>query len=207
MNHTEGDGEMVFFGLGNPGTEYHDSKHNLGFQAIDQFVITHRKEILESRFLPMLYHYWSCKDRFGNAYLLIKPLTYMNNSGEAYRRAQKQFGYADGESVIIYDDVALPLGAVRIRARGSDGGHKGIRSILGVAGSQEIARIRIGIGPKPNEMDLSDYVLRPLRASERSVIAETIDVVTDAMERLTYERVEIVMNQINRLSKEKYGSL
>ncbi|HPX97743.1 MAG TPA: hypothetical protein PLO74_06315, partial [Thermotogota bacterium] len=112
---------MVFFGLGNPGTEYHDSKHNLGFQAIDQFVITHRKEILESRFLPMLYHYWSCKDRFGNAYLLIKPLTYMNNSGEAYRRAQKQFGYADGESVIIYDDVALPLGAVRIRARGSDG--------------------------------------------------------------------------------------
>ena len=198
---------MVFFGLGNPGTEYHDSKHNLGFQAIDQFVITHRKEIMESRFLPMLYHYWSCKDRFGNGYLLVKPLTYMNNSGEAYRHAQKRFGYSGKESVIIYDDVALPLGAVRIRAKGSDGGHKGIRSILGVAGTDEIARIRIGIGPKPSAMDLSDYVLRPLKASERSVIAETIDNVTEAMEQLTYDRLEIVMNQINRFSKEKYGSL
>jgi len=78
---------------------------------------------------------------------------------------------------------------------------------LSVTGSDEIARIRIGIGPKPPAMDLSDYVLRPLKITERSIINETIDTVADAIERLTYERVETVMNQINRFSREKYGSL
>jgi PTH1 family peptidyl-tRNA hydrolase len=198
---------MVFFGLGNPGLEYHDTKHNLGFQVIDAYVFNHRREIVESRFLPMLYHFWKSRTRNGNDVIFLKPLTYMNRSGEAYMHAKKKFGFEDTESVVIYDDVALPLGAVRIRVKGSDGGHKGMRSILQAVGHDEIVRIRIGIGPKPDTIDLSDYVLAPLKTIERRKISDAIDRVSEAMDRMIYERIEIVMNDCNRVSREDHGIL
>lgn len=196
---------IVFFGLGNPGRVYENTRHNLGFLAIDRFYYLHKKEVFEDRFFPNLYHYYRGKTAQNTEFLLVKPLTYMNVSGEAYVRFRERFPFDVNRGIIVYDDISFPLGSLRLRLKGSDGGHKGIRSVMAKAGHQEVPRIRIGIGPKPEHADLVEYVLLPLNRGERQIVDEVIDTVVEAMEASIFLSLEKVMNRFNGEKKEKDG--
>ena len=151
-------------GLGNPGEEYSNTRHNIGFIVVDGLA---EKYGLRFKF-GTRYHHASYKNRA----VLLKPQTYMNLSGTAVTDAQRKFTTDD--LIVIYDDIYLPLGEIRIREKGSDGGHNGIKSIIDQIGHGEFSRMRIGIGT-PSEERLSDYVLAPFLDSENRVLQHTKD--------------------------------
>ncbi|HEY0674565.1 MAG TPA: aminoacyl-tRNA hydrolase [Longimicrobiales bacterium] len=157
----------VICGLGNPGAEYHATRHNIGWWLLDQ-----------------LQQEWRCEKfrRDGNAVaaegrvqdqdvLLIKPLTYMNRSGAAVARLLLEPDFKPSEDLlVVVDDVALPVGKARMRARGSAGGHNGLKSVEAALRSQEYARLRIGVGASPPGVDLADWVLGPFERAEEETV-------------------------------------
>jgi len=141
-------------GLGNPGPAYALTRHNLGFWVVDLL----RMEGKWHRVLFPWGEVFAAEER-----LLLKPLTYMNRSGEAVRELLSRYPLKPQDLLLVHDDVDLPVGAVRLRERGGDAGHLGVRSVLGALGTEDLPRLKLGIGPKPEGVDLADYVLsRPL---------------------------------------------
>jgi len=180
-------------GLGNPGEGYAFTRHNVGFMVVDRlkekvFMQSHRKG----------RYYWVGRGRIGQKeVLLIKPLIYMNRSGEAMVRIKKNYGLDFSRLIVVCDDINLPLGRIRIRRKGSDGGHNGLRSIIYWLGSKDFMRVRIGIGRPASSLEIVEYVLSPFIGEEKLLIAETIDRVVEAIQVVIQEGIGVAMDRFN----------
>ena len=184
----------LIVGLGNPGIEYAWTPHNAGFLAVDEIAERGgiRVERPESKSLVGV-------GRFaGNEVALAKPQTMMNLSGLAVRDLLQRYECSPEELVILYDDVALPWGMLRIRERGTAGGHNGLKSIIGAIGTTEFARVRIGVQPDHPIGDLAAYVLRPMRKAELQVMADVAAQAAEAVELILAEGTARAMNRFNR---------
>lgn len=181
----------VIVGLGNPGRKYSDTRHNIGFRALEEVARRYSIEKEESRFDSIIGHI-----RIGGEkVLLVKPLTYMNLSGKAVQPLMRWFKLDLAELIVVYDDMDLAPGTVRLRAQGGSGGHKGMTSIIERLGSKEFARIRIGIGRPDN--DAIDWVLGKFGAAEQKLMDEAINRTGDALECWVKQGIDRAMNEYN----------
>jgi len=188
----------LIVGLGNPGFEYAWTPHNLGFLVID--LVAERAGIRVER--PEAKSYVG-KGRIGEQEVaLAKPQTYMNLSGMAVRELAERYEVAAAQILVVVDEVALPWGSLRIRERGSAGGHNGLKSVIGALGTDEFVRLRLGIQPDHPVGDLSAYVLHRMRKSELEAAAELVERAANAAECAVTEGVRRAMNQFNRRPPE-----
>lgn len=183
----------IIAGLGNPTKEYEKTRHNAGFDTIDKLADKLGISVTEKK------HKALCgKGMIGfEKVLLLKPQTFMNVSGESIRDAADFYKVEPAHIIIIYDDISLAVGQLRIRAKGSAGGHNGIKSIIAHLGTQEFPRIRVGVGEKPDRMDLADYVLGRFSQVERKVMEEAFIEAAEAAETMVTDGVSAAMNQHN----------
>ena len=183
-------------GLGNPGPEYTETRHNAGFRLADHLAARWRLEPLRRADRARVAEgSWN-----GHTVRIVKPQTYMNRSGAAIAPLLDLPGFdASRDLLILVDEVALPLGRFRLRGAGSAGGHNGLKSVEGVLRRQDYARLRIGVGPKPAGLDeLSDYVLDSFAREEREVLDELLDPMAEAVETWVDQGIEQAMNKHNR---------
>lgn len=192
----------LIVGLGNPGPEYAWTPHNLGFQTIDR--LAERMGIRVRRPEGQSLVGWGALG--GTEVALAKPQTYMNASGVAVRDLLARFAADPEEMIVVADDAALPWGALRIRARGSAGGHNGLQSVIGALGGDAFVRVRLGIGPAERPADLAEYVLRPLGRAERACADEEIERAAQAIEMILAKGTEAAMNRFNRQAPESPGT-
>lgn len=184
----------IIVGLGNPTREYAGTRHNIGFD-----VITH----LSDKFnipLNMKKHKAICGSGFigGEKVILAQPQTYMNLSGESVRELADFYKVSSDQIMIIYDDISLDVGQLRLRSKGSAGGHNGIKSIISHLGTQEFPRIKVGVGNKPANWDLADYVLGRFPKEEEQVVRGALKRAADACEDFISKGMEYAMNQYNK---------
>jgi PTH1 family peptidyl-tRNA hydrolase len=180
-------------GLGNPGERYRRTRHNVGFMVVDALLaragVRMGGEMAEA---------WVAPARIAEEEVLfVKPLTFMNRSGAAVDRLLSMRGGGPQDLVVIVDDVALELGRLRVRERGSHGGHNGLRSLIEVLGSEEFPRIRVGIQKGDVQADLADYVLEPFPQEDVLVVQEAVGRAADATECLFREGTMAAMNRFN----------
>ena len=179
------------FGLGNPGLEYALTRHNAGFQVVDLYRRIHR---LKRRGILVR----SCLVYRGDDLLLAKPMTFMNESGEAVASVLKRFDVAKEDSLIVYDDLDLPLGTMKVLPGGGPGTHKGMISVLSALGSREVPRLRIGIGREEREEETVDYVLGTFSSSEWSALVPVLERAVDAVDFFRSSDIDVVMTKFNR---------
>src|SRR5579863_4524056 len=184
----------LIVGLGNPGPEYTWTPHNLGFLAVD--AIAERARIRVER--PEAKSLVGLGELAGQRVALAKPHTMMNLSGLAVRDLLERLESGPEELVVLYDDVALPWGMLRIRERGSAGTHNGLKSVIGAIGKMEFTRVRMGVQPEHPIGDLATYVLHPMRKAEIEVAGETIEQAADAVEAILSLGTAQAMNRFNR---------
>ena len=186
--------DFVVAGLGNPGDEYKATKHNVGFMVIDKFAENNNANFKKSRFNALVA---DCKIGEKRV-LLLKPLTYMNLSGEAISKALNFYKISPENLVVICDDINLDAGKIRIRKKGSDGGQNGLKNIILNLKTQEFKRIRIGIGAKPHpEYDLKDWVLSNFSKEAKPQIERAINLGSDAVESIIKKDVDFAMSHFN----------
>jgi len=180
-------------GLGNPGPRYERTRHNAGFLAIDELAARSRAAG------RLLGDAWVAETTLGGVpALLVKPQSFMNLSGEPIARLLAEHALTPAELAVILDDVALPLGRIRVRPHGSDGGHNGLRSLQAALDTEEFARVRIGVGIEPPpEMDLADFVLAEFLPEELPRLREVSQMAADAALCLLEEGVDAAMNRFN----------
>ncbi|MHB1455683.1 MAG: aminoacyl-tRNA hydrolase [Armatimonadota bacterium] len=181
----------LIIGLGNPGTEYRDTRHNIGFMAVDLIARKHHIQVKTRRNNAHIGEGLIAEQKV----ILAKPMTFMNLSGQAVSALMRKYRLTPQDILIIYDDVALPLGRIRIRPDGSAGGHNGIKSIIGSLGAQDFPRIRIGIG-SPNR-DMIDHVLSRFHKTEIETVREAVDRASEAVEVIFTDGLETAMNRFN----------
>jgi PTH1 family peptidyl-tRNA hydrolase len=187
----------LIVGLGNIGRQYDHTRHNVGFDVVDGLArranVRFRKGRFKAEEADIIID--------GRRILLLKPTTLMNLSGEAVVAAARYYKVPPARILVVCDDVNLPLGRLRIRAQGSDGGHNGLWSLIHRLGTQEFPRLRIGVGAKPEEMDMADYVLSRFTSAERTTIADAVERAMDAAESWVREGTEAAMNRWNAAGK------
>lgn len=185
----------LIVGLGNPGREYRDTRHNVGFMVIDEIARRHQ---LALGMAPSQVPDALVAKKFGAEPLLVaKPLTFMNRSGDAVAALLRYYDIATSDLLVVVDEVALPFGKVRARARGSAGGHNGLKSLAERLGTTEFARLRLGVGRGDPRRDLADHVLSKFEPEERPVLDEFITRAADAAEMFAAVGIEKVMNAYN----------
>ncbi len=183
----------LVIGLGNPGLAYADTKHNVGFKVINKVAKLTNIELKGRKY----------KSRMGegkildNEVILAKPMTYMNLSGEAVELLVRNFQVNLTDLLVVYDDVDLELGKIRIRKKGSAGGHNGVNSIIEKLDSQEFPRIRIGIGSPPPDFKFRDYVLSKFTEEENEIIESTIEKAAQTVICTIKEGIDVAMNKYN----------
>ena len=180
-------------GLGNPGSKYRDTRHNVGFEVVDELARRRGVTFGSSPADAVV-----ARVRDGVPWLLVKPLALMNRSGQPLAGLVHYFRIAVSDLLVVVDDVNLPLGLLRARPRGSEGGHNGLRSIIGALGTQEFPRLRIGVGRGDRRRDLADHVLARFDPDERAPIDEAIARGADAVELFVTQGIEPLMNRYNR---------
>ncbi|MDW8104107.1 MAG: aminoacyl-tRNA hydrolase [Armatimonadota bacterium] len=184
--------EWIVLGLGNPGAEYAHTRHNVGFEVVDILASRHRIRLSLQRDHARGGLGWVS----GVPVLLAKPMTYMNRSGEAARALLQRYRLEPSRLLVIVDDVALPLGKLRLRPSGSDGGHNGLASLIQCVGTQEFPRVRIGIGsPPPGQM--VEYVLSRFSPQEQPIVEQMLQRAADAVEMVLAEGIQAAMNRFN----------
>lgn len=183
----------IIVGLGNPTREYEGTRHNVGFSVIynisDKYNInvdTKKHKALIGKGIIE-----------GEKVILAMPQTYMNLSGESVRELVDYYKCDPEDIIVIYDDISLDVGKLRIRAKGSAGGHNGIKNIIAHLGTQEFPRIKVGVGEKPLRMDLADYVLGHFSKEEQPIIREGADKACDAVALMIKEDIATAMNKFN----------
>lgn len=190
----------IIAGLGNPGQPYEGTRHNAGFDVIDV--------LAEAYNISVDYR----KNRAligkgiieGQKVILAKPQTYMNLSGESIRGLVDYYKVdEESELIVIYDDVSLDPGQIRIRKKGSAGGHNGIKSIIAHLGTEVFPRVKVGVGQKPRQYDLADYVLGHFSREEREQMAEGYRYAAEAVKYMVTDRVDEAMNEYNRKVRPK----
>lgn len=184
----------LIIGLGNPGRKYELNWHNSGFMALEILAQRHKIDVSRIRFKGLLGQ----GTIGGQKCLLLKPSTYMNLSGESMREAMTFFKIPPANCLVLYDDVDIPIGQIRIRENGGAGTHNGMRSIVGMLGSDNFPRIRIGIGPQPAQWDIADYVLSDIPADCREEFWQALNKAADAVEMTLRDSLAQAMNQFNR---------
>jgi PTH1 family peptidyl-tRNA hydrolase len=190
----------LIVGLGNPGREYEMTRHNLGFMLIDKLVTMAGGRRLRSESSAKVAEI----ELAGQRVLVVKPQTFMNLSGDAVRPLLDRYGEGKPANLLVAsDDVALPFGMIRLRARGSAGGQKGLKSIIERLGTQEFARVRLGVKPDHPLDDLSRFVLSPIRNRDREQLDETLDRAADAVTVILTEGVERAMARFNERVKSE----
>ena len=169
--------DWLIVGLGNPGKEYEKTRHNAGWRAIDRIAEKLNCKVDKAKFQGL---YGQVKYAGGKLYLL-KPMTYMNLSGRSVLQFSAYLHVPPQRIIVLFDDISLEPGRLRIRANGSAGGHNGIKSIISELGSQEFPRVKIGVGAKPHaEQDLADWVLSSMSASDEKALSSALDRAADA---------------------------
>ena len=182
---------FLIVGLGNPGREYEDTRHNVGFKVVDNIAKEYNIEINRQKF----------KGTYGEGFIegekvmLLKPTTFMNLSGESVREVVDFYNLDNHEILVIYDDISLEVGTLRIREKGSAGGHNGIKSIIAHLGSDVFPRIKVGVG-QPN-INLIKYVLGKFTKEEAAVLSESIQASTKATREIIKSDIKTAMNQFN----------
>ena len=183
----------LIVGLGNPGPSYANTRHNAGFLVIDALAQHHQIAVNKIKH----------KGLEGNGHIgeekvvLLKPQTYMNLSGGSVREAMDFYKLTPADLMVIYDDISLPVGAVRIREKGSDGGHNGMKDIIRHLGTEDFVRIRMGVGAKPAGWNLADYVLSAFPPQEREEVSHGIMVAGQAVEDILTIGLQKAMNRAN----------
>ncbi len=180
-------------GLGNPGPQYARTRHNLGFMCVDKLAQSRglrfdRKQAESLVAMGQIDH---------EPVVLAKPQTFMNQSGKAVAALVRRHGVALRDLLVVYDDLDLPLGTLRLRERGSPGTHNGMRSVVESLGSRDFPRLRLGIGPLPPGVDPVDFVLSPFRPEEQAVVQQAIDLAADAIATWILEGPVVAMNRYN----------
>ena len=183
----------LIVGLGNPGLQYRSTRHNVGFECIDSMARKWDISKRERRAKVVM----SQGQRAGQELVLAKSRTFMNNSGEGVSYLLTRFAASVDDLIVICDDMELPLGRLRIRGSGSDGGHKGVRSIISSLRTQTFPRIRLGIGHPLEGEDSVDYVLGRFSHEHAIVVAQAVESVADAVECWLEEGIDVTMNRFN----------
>jgi PTH1 family peptidyl-tRNA hydrolase len=184
----------LIVGLGNPGLEYVWTPHNLGFLTVD--LLADRADIRVER--PEARALVGRGKLAGGDVLLAKPQTMMNLSGLSVRDLLAHYELGPADLLLVYDEVALPWGMIRIRERGTAGGHNGMKSVIGALGTDEFVRVRLGVQPEHEVADLAAYVLRPMRKAALEVAAEMVDEAADAVGLILQHGVATAMNRFNK---------
>ncbi len=184
----------VIAGLGNPGKKYENTRHNIGFAAIDYIAEKEGISITTGKHKALV----GTGYMEGEKVLLVKPQTFMNLSGESLRPIMDFYKLEPEDFLIIFDDIHLDVGRLRIRRKGSAGGHNGIKSIVSHLGSMDFPRIKIGVGEKPKGYDLADYVLGHFTKGEQEILAERFDDVYDAAKLIAAGDITEAMNRHNK---------
>jgi PTH1 family peptidyl-tRNA hydrolase len=191
-------------GLGNPGEAYRDSRHNVGFMVMDLLAKVHG--------LPPFSPYpgaeaaWTAGTLHGCSVILAKPLTYMNRSGPALQRLVEEQGIYEGSLLIVHDDMDLTFGRIKIKEKGGHGGHKGILSLIGAFGRDDILRVRIGIGRPPPGISPTDHVLGTFEPQERVQLGPVLDRALEAVVAVICEGTGAAMNRFNSREGQTHQS-
>lgn len=187
----------IIAGLGNPTKEYDKTRHNVGFAVIDELAGKYGIDVSERK------HRAFCGKGIieGQKVILVKPQTFMNLSGESLRSVLDYYKIMPEELIVIYDDISLAPGQLRIRRKGSAGGHNGIKNIIAHLGTQEFPRIKVGVGEKPPRMDLKDYVLSHFSKGEQELMEEAFREAARAAVMMMTEGVDKAMNHFNMKKK------
>ena len=189
----------LIVGLGNPGIKYRGTRHNIGFEVVDE--IARRNELIfESSRVDVVM---ARVRRTDGSWMLAKPGTFMNLSGQAVGELVNYYRIKIDDVLVVIDDVNLPLGRLRVRRVGSDGGHNGLRSILDVLGSEEVARLRVGVDRGDKRRALSAHVLAKFKEDESEIVGSVISVSADAAELFVREGLDAVMRRFNNVEIEK----
>ena len=178
----------LIVGLGNPGREYRDTRHNVGFMIADRLAARERAAFRTEKS-------WQAEVARAGDLVLCKPLTYMNLSGQAVRPLAQFYKLDAAQMLVVLDDMALPLGKLRLRAGGSAGGHNGLRSLIEHFGTPEIPRLRVGIGAAQGEA--TDHVLGRFTLEEKAALAQSLDLAVQAVDCLRERGLEAAMNAFN----------
>lgn len=187
----------IIAGLGNPGNRYEHTRHNAGFEVID--ILADRMGIcVDEKKHKALCGRGALE---GQKLILIKPQTFMNLSGESVRAAADFYKVEPENIIIVYDDVSLEPGQLRIRGKGSAGGHNGIKNIISHLGTQEFPRVKVGVGEKPKEMDLADYVLSRFSKGEQEMMDQAFLEAAQAVSTMVGHGMDAAMNRFNGKKK------
>ncbi len=183
-------------GLGNPGKKYEHTRHNAGFEVVDELARRWAVRFRRSWVIPAETARGGA-EALGEDCWLVKPQTYMNRSGAAVAPLARKKGVQAGDLVVVVDDAELPLGKLRIRQRGGSGGHNGLKSLIEALGTEDFVRLRVGVGRKGEGADLADHVLSPLSREDRRALEESAGRAADALEVMAREGAEAAMNKFN----------
>ncbi|MBR6510581.1 MAG: aminoacyl-tRNA hydrolase [Clostridia bacterium] len=186
--------DWLIVGLGNPGITYENTRHNVGFITVDKLAQKENFSFNKIKFSAKIGEY-KLKD---SRILVIKPETYMNNSGKAVLEASSFYKIPSDRIIVIQDDISLVVGKLRIRRKGSDGGQKGMRDIIELLGTDNIARIKIGVGAKPHpDYNLADWVLSKFKAEEKEPLNNACDNAVLAIKEIITRSIDSAMNKYN----------
>ncbi|MBU0671994.1 MAG: aminoacyl-tRNA hydrolase [Candidatus Margulisbacteria bacterium] len=184
----------LIVGLGNPGPEYENTRHNLGFKVIAELA---RRQSIAS--LKSKCHSFIAETKIhDNKVIIAEPQTFMNNSGSAVRGLLEWFKIEPDHLILIYDDVDLEVGQLRLREKGNAGGHHGVESVINAVGTTNFARIRIGIGRESLTSDVTDYVLQKIPAAQSELLAKAVVSAAEAVEAIIAEGLIKAMNKFNQ---------
>ena len=184
----------VIVGLGNPEHEYKGTRHNIGFEAINKLAYDHNIAVKRIKHKALI----GTGMIGGEKVVLVKPQTYMNLSGESVREVVDFYDVTEEDIIILYDDITLAVSDIKIREQGSAGGHNGIKNIIWHLNTTDFLRVKIGIGEKPKEFILSDYVLSRFSKEEEQAMIQGVTKATEAVELILKESAAKAMNQFNR---------
>lgn len=191
----------LIVGLGNRGTDYSAHRHNVGFQVVETLARTHglafsRRKRAKARVAEGQVG--------GERVILAKPQTYMNQSGQAVSRLTRTYGFRPNHILVVFDDLDLPFGRLRLRPEGGSGGHKGMRSIIDALGTQGFPRLRVGIDRPPGQLDPADYVLQPFSEDEERSLPQVLEAASSAIESWLSDGIATAMDRFNRPLQAKH---
>lgn len=186
-------------GLGNPGLQYENTRHNVGFMTIDYLANKYDIDVRKSKFKSL----YGQGEISGHKVMLIKPQTYMNNSGEAVRELINFYKFDIDKLVVIYDDIDIDFGTIRIRKKGSAGSHNGMKSIIYQIQDDQFPRIKVSIGKKPEKWDLANFVLSGFSKEEVKILEDEIRLAVEGIEIILEEDIDKAMNKCNSVKLVK----
>lgn len=193
---------FIIVGLGNPGREYEDTRHNIGFQVIERLAEQEHIPVLEKKHRALIGKGYIG----GQKVILAKPLTYMNLSGESVRELVDYYKVDEKEELlVISDDISLPPGQLRLRKKGSAGGHNGLKNIIAHLGHEEFRRLKMGVGEKPEGWDLVDHVLGHFSREDKKEMEKAVGEAADAIRMVLHDGMEAAMNHFNKKAEKRQG--